>query len=136
MASAAVMSAVRARLGDVWSRTPVAYPNESFQTPADGSPFLAVQYPVATETQITVGAPGDNVFREEGAIRFVLQIPRGRGVDEFTGWLDELRSAFRQKQFGVVTTWAPSPAILDDRNDDGTYWALSSAVPYKADLFG
>lgn len=141
MASAAVMSAVRARLDALWTRTAVRYPNVSdatagLQAPADNAPFLAVQYPVSTETQITVGAPGENVFREEGVIRFVLQIPRGAGVDEYAGWLDaDLRPAFRGKQFAGVTTYAVSPAVLDDRNEDGGYWALSCAVPYKFDLF-
>ncbi|MFG1184370.1 phage tail terminator-like protein [Xanthobacter aminoxidans] len=141
MASFAVMAAVNARLDAVWSRTLVRYPNaadaaDGIQVPADKSPFLAVQYPLADEEQITVGAPGHNVFREEGVIRFVLQIPRGAGVEEYSGWLDELRAAFRGKQFGGVTTYAASPATLDDRNEDGGYWALSCAVPYKFDLFG
>lgn len=140
MASAAVMAAVRTRLGSEWSRTDVRYPNEQdadtgLQAPVDGSPFLAVQYPAALENQITVGAPGNNVFREEGAIRFVLQIPRGAGVTEYAGWLDELRASFRGKQFGGVTTFAPSPSVLDDRSEDGNYWALSCAVPYWYDLF-
>lgn len=140
MASAAVMTAVRARLDALWTRTPVRYPNDAtspdgLQVPAAKTPFLMVQYPVATEDQITIGAPGSNVFREEGAIRLVLQIPRGAGVDEFSGWIDELRAMFRARQFGGVTTFAASPAVLDDRNDAGSYWALSCAIPYQFDLF-
>lgn len=135
MASTSVMSAVRARLASGWSRCPVVHPNEDGQVPAGSGPWLAVQYPVATEDQITVGAPGANVFREEGAIRFVLFIPRGAGVADYAAWMDELRALFRSRQFSGVTTYAASPPVLDDRADAGKFWALSCAVPYQADLF-
>lgn len=140
MASAAVMAAVRARIEALWSRTPVRFPNEldavaGAQAPADGSAFLIVQYPVAVEDQITLGAPGSNVFREEGAIRFVMQVPYGAGLDTYAEWLDELRALFRGKQFDGVTTYAASPAISDDGNDDGNFWALSCAIPYQYDVF-
>lgn len=135
MASASVMAAVRARLASGWSHCPVVYPNEEEQVPASAPAWLAVQYPVATEDQITVGAPGANVFREEGAIRFVLFIPRGAGVDDFAAWMDDLRALFRARQFSGVTTYAASPPVLDDRADAGKHWALSCAVPYQADLF-
>ncbi len=136
MASAAVMAAVRARLDANWTRCPVAYPNEKQTTPAEGSPFLAVQYPVATEERMSIGAPGSNLYREEGAIRFVLEIPRGAGIDEWTVWLDEVRALFRGKRFDNVVTFAASPAVLDDRADAGNYWALSSAIPYQFDILG
>lgn len=133
MASKEVMDAVKARLQANWTRCTVSYGNKEAAPPA--APFLMVQYPVAEEQQITVGSPGNNVFREEGAIRLVLQVKRGSGLDEWAGWMNELRALFRGKQFGGVTTYAPSPEVLDDRNDDGLYWALSCAIPYKYDRF-
>lgn len=136
MASASVMITVKERLDAFWTHTPIAYPNDTFKAPADGSPFLAVQYPVATETQASIGAPGANLHREEGVIRFVLQVERGAGVIDWTAWLDELRGHFRSKSFGGVRTYEASPAVLDDRSDDGKYWALSSAVAYDADVLG
>lgn len=136
MASAAVMIAVKERLDAFWSRTPIEYPNETFQPPAEGDPFLALQYPLAQESAASIGAPGENLQREEGAIRFVLMIPRGAGVIDWTVWLDELRAHFRHRDFGPVRTSGASPAVLDDRNDDGNYWALSCAVAYEADFLG
>ncbi|MFG1349093.1 phage tail terminator-like protein [Xanthobacter autotrophicus] len=129
------MSAVQARLDAFWTRTAILYPNADAQVPAVTAPVLVVQYPVASEDQITIGAPSSNIFREEGAIRLVLQIPRGAGLDPYAGWLDELRGHFRGKQFAGVTTYAASPPVLDDRNDAGKYWSLSCAVPYQFDIF-
>ncbi len=136
MASAAVTAAVKARLATEWTRTPIFHPNEQPQVPADGTPFLSVQYPLAMEEQMSIGAPGNNVWREEGAIRFVLAIPRGAGIDDYSGWIDELRASFRGKIFSGVHTFEASPAVLDDRNEDGKYWALSCAVTYHFDIFG
>jgi hypothetical protein len=135
MAQAAVVAAVTARLAS-FARCPIAGINMQGDTPADASPFLAVEYPVANEQQITVGAPGNNVFRETGAIRFVLSIRRGRGVDQGMGWADELRTLFRGQQFANVNTWAPSSPVLDNANDSGSYWRLTFAVPYYFDFVG
>lgn len=136
MASAAVMIAVKERLDAFWIRTPISYPNEDFEPPADGSAFLAVQYPVAAEAPASIGAPGANVQRESGTVRFVLQVQRGLGVIAWAEWLDDLRAHFRNRTFGPVRTFSASPAMLDDRNDQGGYCALSTAIEFDADFLG
>lgn len=137
MAQAAVIAAVNQRLADNWTNCPVVGPNISGDAPSDGlSPFLSIQYPVAREEQITIGAPGNEVFRETGAIRFVLNVQRGRGVDQGSAWADQLRTLFRAKQFASVNTFAPSSPVLDDSNDMGDYWRLTFAVPYYFDFIG
>lgn len=134
MASLSVMQAVRARLEAGWTRCPIIHPNAQAQTPGGTDPWLVVQYPMAREEQASIGSPGANLFREEGAIRLVLMVPAGSGVEEWTGWLDELRALFRAARFGGVRTYAPSPAVFDDRNRDGGWCALSTAIPYDADI--
>lgn len=136
MASRTVKDAVEARLAANWTNCPIQGINLEGETPADASPFLMVQYPVSEEQQITIGAPGNNVWREEGALRFILSIARGTGVDQGLTWIEELRSLFRGKQFSHVSTWAPSAAVLDDTNDAGNYWRLTFAVPYYFDING
>ncbi|CAH1670757.1 MULTISPECIES: phage tail terminator-like protein [unclassified Chelatococcus] len=136
MPSQLVVNAVEARLAALWSRCPVFGINQEATAPDDASPYLAVQYPVANRDQITIGAPGNNVFREEGAFRFVLHTERGAGPAKALAWADELALIFQAKQFGGVTTWAPSPPTLDERNYDGNYCVVSFAVPYFADTRG
>lgn len=141
MVAKAVVDAVEARLGPSWTSidgtvVPVFGINTTGQTPTDGSPFIEVQYPVANEDQITIGAPGVNVFREDGGIRFVLNIQRGLGVAQGLGWIDELRTLFRAKQFGGVSTWGASSPVLDNSNDAGMYWTLAFVVLYYFDING
>jgi hypothetical protein len=97
MALKAVVDAVEARLAANWTLCPVIGANGQGETPDDGSAFLTVQYPVANASQTTIGAPGSNVFREEGAIRFVLNVPRGAGLATGLTWADTLAGLFRSK---------------------------------------
>ncbi|KRE02595.1 hypothetical protein ASE61_15065 [Bosea sp. Root670] len=124
---------MRARLAGF--ATPIEWPNESFTPPADGSAFIAVQFPIASEEQASFGAPESNVFREEGAVRFVICSPRGEGVDPAAALADQLRDLFRNARFGGVRTYAPTSPVFDGRGDDGNYHRASFAVPYEHDIF-
>ena len=133
MAQGAVISAFKARLATEWNnRCPIV---DSLNGAGDAdAPFLTMQFPVANEDQISIGAPGANLFRETGAARFVLSIKTGIGIDGYIDWIDALRASFRAKQFNGVNTWAPSSPVLDDDNNDGGFWLLSFAVPYYFDF--
>lgn len=144
MALATVVAAVEAHLAAHWSRCPVrGFASVDGDPPEDGEAFLAVQYPFARTDQITIGAPGFNVFREEGGVWLVLNMPRdvnGRG--NALAWADELGALFRGKHFPAagamlgLTTHAPSSPVIDDATDDGSYLVLSIVVPYQADVLG
>jgi len=129
------MDAVEARLAELWMLCAVVPDDTTGQGPADGSPYLTLEYPVAREEQITVGAPGFNVFRETGVIRLVLVQDTGTGTRQPISWMDSLRALFRGKQFAGVTTFAASPAIIDPTNYTGGKFKVSAAVVYYYDLF-
>ncbi|MFC5421953.1 phage tail terminator-like protein [Bosea eneae] len=133
MASLAVITAVKARLAGF--PTPLRWPNESARTPANGSTFVTVQFPVATEEQISFGAPGANVFREEGAIRFVISARRGVGPERAAEIAEDLRALFRNARFDGVRCYAPSSPVFDDRGDDAGYFLAAIVVPYDHDTF-
>ncbi|GIQ73190.1 hypothetical protein [Bradyrhizobium sp. RD5-C2] len=136
MARQAVIDAVKARLGDVFNGCPVLDQDAAAQGLADGSMYLVLQFPVANERQITIGAPGANVWREEGAFRLVLSVRTGDPLAPATMLIDQARAIFRGKQFSGVTTYAPSPAVQGDPQFvGGTRVELSSAVPYQSDFF-
>lgn len=135
MAGKAVEDAVNARLSANWTATPIIIDDTTGAGPADGSAYVTVQYPVGQENQITVGAPGNNVFRETGAFRIILSTQTGNGKDQSIIWMDQLRALFRSKQFSGVTTFAPSPGIETPANYQASRYVLSCAVPYQFDLF-
>nr|WP_143846004.1 hypothetical protein [Bradyrhizobium cosmicum]QDP27015.1 hypothetical protein FNV92_34895 [Bradyrhizobium cosmicum] len=64
MARQTVIDAVTARLKANFTLCAVLDQDEAAQPPADGATFLTLQFPVAIEQQISIGAPGNNVWRE------------------------------------------------------------------------
>lgn len=129
------MDAFSARLSSNWTATAIVPPDEVASGPADGSAYVTLEYPVAKEDQITIGSPGNNVFRETGVARIVLNSPSGQGVSQAADWIDQLRAIFRSKQFAGVTTFAPSPGIENKSNYQAGRFVMSAAVPYYFDLF-
>lgn len=135
MAGKAVVDAVAARLAANWTATAIVDPDTVDAGSPDGSAYVTIEYPVAQENQITIGSPGSNVFRETGAFRIVVSSPVGGGTTQALGWIDQLRSIFRAKQFGGVTTLAPSPGIVNNSNYVAGRFIVSCVVPYRFDLF-
>jgi hypothetical protein len=135
MARQTVIDAVTARLKANFSACAILEQDTTAQGPADGSTYLVLQFPVAYEEQITIGAPGHNVWRESGAFRLVISVRTGDPLAPANTWLDQARALFRGQQFSGVTTFAPSPGVQGDPQFiGGTRVELSSAVPYQSDF--
>lgn len=131
MARQAVVDCVTAALA-AWTGAPVFDENSKGSTPTDGSPFVVVQYPWARADQISFSAPGENIWRDEGAFRFVIHVPSGGGLTQGRQWADQLADLFRGKDLTTIQTGAPTPAAVDDWSS-GTYAILSLSVPYRHD---
>ena len=138
--TAFIRDALNAAVSAAWPYTGITLPNERAEPPADGSAWLALSYPVLTETMMTVGAPGANLWRQEGGLRVALFVPIGSGIDSpgapWDSRIDDLRAALRGKVFGPVTTFEASPPITDNTNDMGAYYELSFVVVFQADVIG
>ena len=130
MPAKAVVDAVETRIGTTWNGLPVIGVNKGGDTPDDASSFIVVQYPIANVEQMTLG----RVYREEGAFRIVINSARGDGIAVALGWADQLAALFRTQRFGGIRTWTPGSPIIDDNNDQGSYFQLSFAVPYTYDM--
>lgn len=116
MAGKVVVDAVAARLAANWTATAIVDDDAGMLPPADGSAYVTLEFPISVENQITVGSPGNNVFRESGAFRIKLVCQIGTGISQPLAWIDQIRAIFRGKQFGGVTTFAPSPGVIDNSN--------------------
>lgn len=145
MAKKAVVDAVEARLDALWQSeeailaraarnlpgAPVFGINLQGETPEDGSTFVQVQYPVANTTTMDLAG---TYYREDGAIRIIVNAQRGAETAAGLTLADDLAALFRNKKFGGVQTFAPSSPVIDDRNEEGMYFSLSFAVPYNFDF--
>lgn len=137
MTATNVIAEATAYLEERWSALPIVQPNtRKAITPSDGSAYVLIQLPYSTSSRRTVGAPGSNIYREEGGLRFVINVVRGSGIEEGFAWAEEIAAIFRGKEFQGIQTFAPSSPVFDDANENGNYFVLSFAVPYQLDRFG
>lgn len=137
MASAAVMTAMAARAATYWTATPIYAANNQTTRPADGSGYLYIEYPIADEEIGSIGDPGNNLYREEGVVRFVLMVPEKADITYWAGQIDTFRANFRGKRFGTdsaIRTAAPSP--ITEPMKYGNYVEIATAVPYWYWLVG
>lgn len=133
MPSKAVSDAFEARLQS-WpniTACPLVDLNEVSTVPKP--PYLEIEWPAAVEERMSVGSPA--VFRERGGARFIITVATNKAgwKADVLAWADELRDLFRSKAFGGVETDEASPAVIDERNRDGTKFHVPFAVAYKFD---
>jgi hypothetical protein len=139
MAAQPVVDAVESYLAANFTAVPVIGLNNQDTPPPDGSSWLQVQYPVAKETFIGMANVGSRIFREDGAVRFVLNMPRGTGNKQGGTWIETLRDLFRAATIPVtggdriVRFLEAQPATTGD--PVGDYWSLSFAAAYYFDVF-
>lgn len=134
MPSAAVEAAFRARLAANWDTADgVIYSaNGVTRPPADGSPFLIIQYLVSGTRR-----PVMSTRRfEEGSARIVYNAATGDGLSVPLAKSDAIAAAFRGDRLRIgassnVEVFEPSPPTIDDPNPDGNYCSFIVTVPYR-----
>lgn len=139
MASAAAMAAIQSAVSAAWSHTAIVLPNSGItQLPADGSALLFLEFPVSFEGQKSLGAPGANIWREEGVFRLVLLIQSGIGLDPWPGRIDMLRAALRGQSLlsGALKTFEANPPVSAEGGPDGQAYEISFGVRYWFDVIG
>ncbi|MFT4117465.1 phage tail terminator-like protein [Bradyrhizobium sp.] len=134
MPSKAVSDAFEARL-QTWpnlTACPLVEINEV--SPVQKPPYLEIEWPAAVEDRMSTGKPA--VFRERGGARFIITVATNAAgwKAQVIAWADELRDLFRAQAFGGVETDEVSPAVIDERNREGTKFHVPFAVAYRYDV--
>jgi hypothetical protein len=133
VASKAVEDAVDAALA-AWAAAHVPVvtvltENMQAEAPADGSPFLIVQYPIASTTRPTVAR---GLYVEEGGFRIVINVERGRGTADMREMGAELGALFRDVNLtNGVQCLVPTEPFTDDTSDQGNFFRGSLVVPFR-----
>ncbi|MBB3020645.1 hypothetical protein FHR70_003731 [Microvirga lupini] len=127
MASKAVIDAVEEHAVANWDYSPIVGMIYLGPRPDPSGDFLAIQYPVANTTRLSIG---NRIYREEGGIRFVLSFTRDSDRALMMQRADELASLYRDRNVGGVRCLQPTTPFIDDSNDEGNFYSLSVVVPY------
>lgn len=134
MASGTVKAAVEAQLASWAALTDYPFFDENDAAPLRKTQYLTIEYPVANEDRVNVGAR-PAIFRETGSIRFVIHILNMSGLTAAIVAMDSLRDLFREQTLNGVDTFEAPPAVFDSRNRSGAFYLLASVVTYRFDLF-
>ena len=135
MPNSSIADAVFARAQTYWTATPLYEENDVYEPPVDGGAFMVVEFPYGRESMMSIGSPGDNNFKAECAVRFVLFIQTGGKTSYWRGVMSSFLANFRVKVFDGVRTMAPTTPV---RNPEptGRYYELSASVPFEYRLVG
>lgn len=123
MAKQAAVDAIIARLKTNFTLAPVLDRNAGTQTPADGSAWVRVEFPVANNRPQAL----DREYREDGGFRIVVATALGEGVDVSNAWCEQIATIFRGQKFDGVQCWAPT---IREGVDDGSWFIATVVVPY------
>jgi hypothetical protein len=132
MASDAVFTAIRTFLEANWSATPLAWPNEHFDPPKQAA-WVAVEVEGDLLNQIEIGAPGQNAWREEGALLLHVFVPVGTGSLVARQHAKALANLFRGVTTGFVVFGNASIGVGGPGDEDGLWWELPVSIGWHYD---
>lgn len=121
-----------------WSHCPIRDFDSSFAVPSDRSAFAELTYPVrADEEMISIGDPGNNVFRMSQAFMFCVYAPMNDTKSTWRSRLNTFRSVFRgYSGLSGHLRMIEAPGIAFHASTDYPgYFAMSIAVPFTYDIF-
>jgi hypothetical protein len=124
MAKKAITDAAAARLAANWNTTPILKLNEDMGTPADGSPWIRLQFPVSNDIQTVLGRG----YRATGAFRIVVATGIGEGISDSMNWCEQIATIFRNQKFDGVECLTPT---IGEGIDDGNYFIATVIVPFR-----
>ncbi len=102
--------------------------------PDDSVPFISLEFPGGAESQFTTGAPGYNLFQENGQVTVVLHMPLAEHQAEAERHAAGIRTRFRNRRF---TTSAGRQVRITETHpmgggfDDSGLWIESVALGYE-----
>ena len=117
--------------GITWSHVDTWNTDQNPDASAPG--WITLEFPGGGEQQFTTGAPGFNLFQENGqvTVRVFCRIARNRNTAE--SYAATIRNAFRARKFacGSATIRITDTAPMGGGEIEGSSWAESVAIGYE-----
>lgn len=137
MSSPAVYNAFHARLS-TWTTTPIRFENEKLQDLLEGDEpeaFVYVEIVGDTLEQETFGAPGENMWLEQGVTFVHVMAPAFTGTATARQHANDLLNLFREQPldaggFNIFMT-EMSIGAGNPGEDFPNHWALTASIAWR-----
>ncbi|AUN31949.1 hypothetical protein [Niveispirillum cyanobacteriorum] len=136
MTSLVVYDAVRARVEDLWTATPVAWPNEPFQMPQEGAPgfdgcWIVIEFEGRLFGQVSIGAgaPLENRWDEDGTVLAHVMAPKGGGERLMRGHASGFVDLFRGQDIGPIE-FQDCEIGPGGADEDGNWWRITCRIEF------
>lgn len=107
--------------------------NEPYN-PNPATPFVALVFDHAESNQISIGAPGNNLYRYYGTASFYIYTPKNKGRKATLSICATLEEIFRSQAFGGVLCFTPRlHNIRGDADSEGNFYGAALYVPFQFD---
>jgi len=133
MASKATEDAIESYLTANWTNSPILTENAEGETPADGSPYIVLQFPAANVRRLPIS---NRHYQVEGGFRIVINVQRGSGTATIREWGEDLATLFRDQNVNGVKCVTASEPFTDEESDQGNYFQGAMVIEYTRDFDG
>lgn len=137
MSSPAVYDAFHTKL-QTWTTTPIRFENEMLQDlleVSEPAPFVYVEIYGDALVQESAGAPGHNVWLEQGVTFLHVMVPSFSGTGTARTYANSLLNLFREKPLdaGGYNIFMPEMSIGAGNPgvDFPNYWALTASISWR-----
>jgi hypothetical protein len=138
---AGAVAAIKQRMIDNWTTTPIDFQNESPQqhVDANGSPIPWVYCEIIGNGSSLRGAgtPGDHIWIYSGLIAAHVFVPVNTGTDLAQQYAVAIGEIFRAQGFysddagRIVRTWSPRTDGGGSDADDGNWFVVTCRIPFE-----
>ncbi|MGV1867223.1 MULTISPECIES: hypothetical protein [unclassified Rhizobium] len=137
MSSPTTFTSFHDRLTSAWTTTPIRFENEFCQDLLDGNvpAFVYVEIYGDDYNQESVGAPGQNMFLEQGATYMHVMVPSGSGSLMARQYANQLLNLFREQPIGQLFMPQMSIGSGEPGQDFPNYFSIAATITwYRRDI--
>lgn len=135
------LAAIKSRLLENWTATPVGFINETSPETTDENsnpaPWVLAEIVSSGSTGPSMGTPGNQIYIYEGLIKLHVFVPAGSGIETGFTHAVALGEIFRNKLFYdetpgyYVRTWTPRIDEGDASSDDGLWFGVTATINFE-----
>ncbi len=122
-------NAIRKRLKDNWTTTPIAYQNVEFTPPVGDTGWVRLTVEDADAFQASMGGT-TNFYRHPGLIIVSVFVPLNRGDKQALEYADSISAIFRSWQTTGIRFYAPTVKRI---GADDKWYHVNVVVPFERD---